>query len=121
MKRSRHTLPKLLVTVAVLCGLAAADSTLRLVTTEYPLAFPDLPEGFDGFRIVQLSDVHGAVFGRDNCRLLEQTAALCHEKGVRLFLADPGDGGQSGGFHRFPSPCIHTGEGEAVHFLLDPV
>ena len=61
---------KVLLALSVLGGGMLADSNLRLVTTEYTLAFPHLPEGFDGFRIVQLSDLHGASFGKDNARLL---------------------------------------------------
>ena len=69
MKKRRFKL-KLFLTAVVLCGCALADSNLRIVTTEYTLRFPGLPAAFDGFRIVQLSDVHGAVFGEGNARLL---------------------------------------------------
>ena len=67
--RKKRTL-RLLLTLAVLCGGVLADSNLRLVTTSYELRFENLPAAYDGFRIVQLSDVHGAVFGEDNARLL---------------------------------------------------
>lgn len=43
----------------------------RLVTTRYEVASERLPEGFDGFRIVQVSDLHSAHFGRGNQRLVE--------------------------------------------------
>ena len=56
--------------------LAALDSRYRLQVTEYTLAFSRLPAAFDGFRIVQLSDLHGAVFGRDNRTLARKAAAL---------------------------------------------
>jgi len=75
-QRKKSAFPKMLVALAALCGLIAADSSLRLVTTEYVLDFDRLPADFDGFRIVQLSDVHGAVFGQDNARLLARVAAL---------------------------------------------
>ena len=45
------------------------DSRYGLQVTEYHLYFDALPEQFEGFRIVQLSDLHGSVFGRDNSRL----------------------------------------------------
>jgi predicted MPP superfamily phosphohydrolase len=32
--------------------------------------FPSLPPAFDGYRIAQLSDVHAAVFGKDNAAFL---------------------------------------------------
>ena len=57
----------------VLLGLLA-DSSLRLVTTEYTLTYASLPEAFSGIRIVQLSDLHGAEFGRENRRLLRAVA-----------------------------------------------
>lgn len=43
--------------------------------TEYALTCERLPEAFDGYRIVQLSDLHAARFGPDNRRLVELTAA----------------------------------------------
>lgn len=76
MKRKRSGL-RLLLVLALLFGAALADSNLRLVTTEYEIVCKDLPTAFAGFRIVQLSDVHGAVFGKDNARLL---SAVCAAK-----------------------------------------
>ena len=72
----KHRFPKALAALTALCGILVADSALRIVTTEYALSFPSLPAEFEGFRIVQLSDVHGAVFGQNNARLLSAVAAL---------------------------------------------
>ena len=69
VKKRGGVLRVLLILLVILLVLLA-DSNLRMVTREYHLSFAELPEGFDGFRIVQLSDVHGAVYGRDNERLL---------------------------------------------------
>ena len=68
-RRSKKLIRSLLL-FALLCGVAVADSNLRLVTTEYALSFPNLPAAFDGFRIVKLSVLHGAVFGKNSARLL---------------------------------------------------
>jgi predicted MPP superfamily phosphohydrolase len=42
-----------------------------LDVTEYELGFTDLPEAFDGYRIAVVSDLHAAVFGKENDRLFE--------------------------------------------------
>lgn len=40
------------------------------MTQEYAVSSENLPAAFDGFRILQISDLHGDIFGRDNRRLL---------------------------------------------------
>lgn len=70
--RKKHGLLKIMVTAAVLCSALLADSNLRVVTTEYTLRYSTLPREFDGLRIVQLSDLHGGVWGRDNAVLLKR-------------------------------------------------
>lgn len=47
-----------------------------LQTTRYTLDFDNLPAGFDGFRIVQLSDLHGMVFGYNNGTLVKRVEEL---------------------------------------------
>ena len=49
---------------------AALPSRCALGVTRYELGYASLPAAFDGFRLVQLSDLHGARFGRG-------PAALC--------------------------------------------
>ena len=39
-------------------------------TVKYEYGDPDVPKEMDGLRILQLSDLHGQSYGRDNCRLL---------------------------------------------------
>ena len=61
----------------VLTGVGLVlDSRCGLQVTEYNLYFDSLPAGFEGCCIVQLSDLHGSSFGRDNSRL----AALVREQ-----------------------------------------
>ena len=42
-----------------------------LEVTEYSINSPEIPEGFDGFRIAQISDLHNTEFGENNEKLLQ--------------------------------------------------
>ena len=75
MKGRRHFFLKIMLSLGLAAGLLLADSNLRVVVTEYELAYATLPESFDGFTVVQLSDVHGALFGRNNEGLLKKVRA----------------------------------------------
>lgn len=46
------------------------DSKYHLQLTEYTLSFRNLPESFDGCKVLQLSDLHGMCFGPENRRLV---------------------------------------------------
>lgn len=48
---------------------------ITICTTHFAIESGRLPAAFSGFRIVQLSDVHNAVFGKANARLLEKVKA----------------------------------------------
>jgi len=65
-KRRVRLFPIILVVIILAIGFILIDSNARLVTTTYELNYPNLPEAFDGYRIVVLSDVHAAVFGGEN-------------------------------------------------------
>ncbi|MDR3277561.1 MAG: metallophosphoesterase [Oscillospiraceae bacterium] len=60
--------------ILLLALLAAAallyDGNTRIVTTEYEVFFNSLPAAFDGYRILELSDLHAAELGADNARLI---------------------------------------------------
>lgn len=72
-RRRRGGLSRLLWLTLLLAALAAfcIYENRSLQTTETEVLSARLPEGFDGFRAVQLSDLHGAEFGRGNRRLLD--------------------------------------------------
>ena len=72
-KRRRIVIPVLLVLAALVAALLLL-SKYGLSVTRLSLEFDDLPRGFDGFKIVQLSDLHGSEFGRDNARLIKAVA-----------------------------------------------
>ena len=69
--RRRRVLTFFLALVLLLGGLIL-DSRNRPVVTELELWFDNLPAEFDGYRIVALSDLHGAEFGEQNGKLLEE-------------------------------------------------
>jgi len=60
----------------LICLLILWDSSHRLVVTEYHLQYTNLPEAFDGFTLVQLSDLHASEFGEHNSRLVSKVAAV---------------------------------------------
>jgi len=62
----------ILLIVAIPVIIILIDSNTRLVTTEYELYYDNLPEAFDGYRIVLLADLHGAEHGDSNTRLVRQ-------------------------------------------------
>lgn len=46
----------------------------RLIVNQYELTSSRLPKGFDGFRIVHLTDLHGRCFGDHSMELVEKVA-----------------------------------------------
>lgn len=63
----------LFLTLAIL-GIWIVWSNCALEESVYRIADSQIPRGFDGFRIIQLSDLHQAEFGEGNSRLIEQIA-----------------------------------------------
>lgn len=64
-----------LVGLLLLLALCVADSKYNFEQTEYKISSAALPEEFSGFRIVQISDLHGSRFGAENRRLVEAVIA----------------------------------------------
>jgi predicted MPP superfamily phosphohydrolase len=68
-KRSRFGAVILLL-ILLAAVLITVDSNKRIVTDEVSLYFDRLPVSFDGYRIAQLSDIHAAIFGDGNTKLI---------------------------------------------------
>lgn len=62
----------LLSCTAVITAFAAwmIYGNTAVTVSDYEITSDALPESFSGFRIVQISDLHNAVFGEDNSRLI---------------------------------------------------
>ena len=71
-KKCIRVFPVILLFFALIVALLLIDSNFRIDTTEYELYFSNLPESFDGFRIVVLADIHDAEFGRNNERIVSR-------------------------------------------------
>lgn len=74
-RRRRRWCGLTLLAVLAVLGALMLDSAVRLVTTEYELSAASFGEEWDGFRILQLSDLHGREFGEGNRRLLAAARA----------------------------------------------
>ena len=73
-KRAGHILIKLVAALLIICAALLLLGKYGLSVTRYTLPSDRLPDSFEGFRIVQLSDLHGSEFGADNKRLVRAVA-----------------------------------------------
>ena len=123
-KKKKSGARKVLLLLLALLTAALLDSRYRIVTTQYSLSYADLPQSFDGLKLVQISDLHMATFGKDNGRLLSAVAAQAPD--VILLTGDflngsktPTDGAQTAALRPFfekltaIAPCYYvTGNNE---------
>ena len=72
----------ILLPIILCAGLFLRWSNTSLQTQQFDPVFSDLPTGFDGCRIVVLSDLHGAEFGEENADLF---AAVAEQKPEYIF------------------------------------
>ena len=69
MRRLRRFFRRVIL-LAIVFSALLADSRWHLEVTEYEVSDARIPAAFEGFRILQLSDLHLMVFGEHNERLL---------------------------------------------------
>ena len=74
-KKCRRRRAWLLLPLALLAAGYGWWGNTALQVAEFDPVFTDLPAGFDGCRLVVLSDLHGAEFGEGNGDLLDAVAA----------------------------------------------
>ena len=70
IRKRYRVFPFIIIALMLVIVFLLFDSSFRIVTTEYELFYDNLPSSFDGYRIVVLSDIHAAVFGDSNERLV---------------------------------------------------
>lgn len=83
----------ILALIAAAAAFLIKDSREDLEISRYEVKSQKLPESFDGFKIVQLSDLHGAEFGEDGMELVEKVKELEPDM-IALtgdFVTDEGD------------------------------
>ena len=74
-QRKKHHFWRNLLILLVLFGIYLYWGNRSIETDEATFTSAELPAGFDGCRIVQLSDLHGKYFGKDNERLYRAVKA----------------------------------------------
>ena len=83
----------ILALIAAAAAFLIKDSREDLEISRYEVASQKLPESFDGFKIVQLSDLRGAEFGEDGMELVDKVGSLEPDM-IALtgdFVTDEGD------------------------------
>lgn len=83
----------ILALIAAAAAFLIKDSREDLEISRYEVASQKLPESFDGFKIVQLSELHGAEFGEDGMELVDKVGSLEPDM-IALtgdFVTDEGD------------------------------
>jgi hypothetical protein len=68
--------PLIVVILLLLLVIFLYDGNNRIEITEYSYSSGDLPASFEGFRIVQLSDLHNKLFPDNNAGFMEKIRSL---------------------------------------------
>ncbi len=90
MKKKRYKLLLILVIIAILAALTCYDNN-RLTVKKIVINSPKIDEDFNGYRILQLSDLHNKSFGKNQQALLE--AVKSEKPSIIVFTGDMIDRG----------------------------
>ena len=71
MKSRKKTILTLLLSLVIILIGWTLWGNAALEVNEFEIVSDRIPQGFDGFRIAQVSDLHNARFGEDNAKLIE--------------------------------------------------
>ena len=72
MKKMNKKTVLIVSVLAILClGIWTLWGNIALEVNEYEIVNDRIPQGFDGFRIAQISDLHNAEFGERNEKLIQ--------------------------------------------------
>ena len=74
MKRKKRLVISFIVLAVMVCFFYVENNWLMV--SFYAYETNELPEAFDGYRIVQISDLHNASFGKENETLLAKIEEL---------------------------------------------
>lgn len=73
----------------VMVAMAFIIGNKRIDVTEFTYGSKDLPEAFDGFRVVHISDLHLGIYGHDTTRVAELIDKVLAQKGdMIVFTGD---------------------------------
>ena len=70
-KQNKKTVLMVSVLVILCLGIWTLWGNNALEVNEYEIVSDRIPQGFDGFRIAQVSDLHNAEFGEENWKLIK--------------------------------------------------
>lgn len=87
-KRTKYIVILIIVAAVLMFFVCGLYSSLQI--TNYTISSESLPESFDGYRIVQLSDLHNEFFGTDQEKLIEKVKSLSPD--LIVFTGDMIDG-----------------------------